>query len=287
MFCVEDICCLFHIPSVADLRWAHAANTLDALHAAASTHCHAIEADVNYDSTQQQPTMAHDPGTLGTDVEQWLSLLFQLTPPLLPTLAPHGQPALLKLDFKSLHAVAPTLTALAHAMQAAIPQPSNSEVSSAPVSPLLWLNADILQGPNGPPSSIDPTAFLLHCRQWQPTAVLSIGWTTAAPSNAATGDRCYTCGHIDAMLALCQQQSLPAVTFPLRACYIRGAWEDGQLQRLLEACSGYSLTVWSNARENDTRHEAEVVEEYDWLRTHLPADRVFFDLCPVRANGRH
>ena len=226
--------------------------------------------------------MAHDPYTAGTDVTQWLALLFQLTPPTPHVL--HIRPALLKLDFKSLHAVAPTLALLSDRLQQTVQpaQPSHTAAAAGAVNPLLWLNADILQGPNGPPSTIDPTVFLSQCRHWQPSAVLSIGWTTAAPSIAATADRGYTAHHIDAMLSLCQQHGLTAVTFPMRACYIRASWEDGQVQRLLSACSGYSVTVWSNRRENDIRDESVVVAEYEWLRRNLPADRVFFDLCSVR-----
>ena len=285
-FCAADLCTLFQLTSVADLRWSHAANTLDALHTAANTHCHAIEADVNYDHTAHRPIMAHDSNTPGTDVTPWLSLLFQLSAPTPPTASSHSQHALLKLDFKSLHAVSPTLATLTNRLHAT---PSHPAAHAAPstVNPLLWLNADILQGPHGPPSSIDPEAFLSQCRQWQPNAVLSIGWTTAAPFTAATADHTYTAHHIDSMLSLCQRHSLTAVTFPMRACYVRRAWEDGQVQRLLKACDGYSLTVWSNRRENDARDESVVVAEYEWLRAHLPADRVFFDLCPVRADAEH
>ena len=230
--------------------------------------------------------MAHDTDTPGTNVTQWLSLVLQLTPPT-STSTPPARPAILKLDFKSLHAVAPTLTVLTDKLNSPVPHSSKPLASSATVNSLLWLNADILQGPNGPPSSIDPTAFLSQCQQWQPSAVLSIGWTTAAPSATATADHAYSACHIDAMLSLCEHHSLTAVTFPLRACYVRRSWEDGLLQRLLEAGSEYSLTVWSNRRENDARDEAVVVAEYEWLRTHLPSDRVFFDLCPVREDGGH
>jgi len=224
--------------------------------------------------------MAHDTNTPGTNVTQWINQLCQLTPPILP----HTHPALLKLDFKSLHAVTPTLATLTTALS---PQQSNPTTPLASVNPLLWLNADILQGPHGPPSSIDPAQFLSQCQHWQPAAVLSIGWTTAAPSTAATADTAYTAHHIDAMLALCSAHALTSVTFPVRACYVRRSWESGQLQRLLAACEGYSLTVWSNRRENDARDETVVVAEYEWLRARLPADRVFFDLCPVRAEAGH
>ena len=284
LLCAADICALFHLTSVADLRWAHAANTVHALHDASTTHCHAIEADVNFDHVTQQPVMAHDADTPGTDVTRWLSLLLHLTPPFLPAASSgRTQAALLKLDFKSLHAVAPTLTALTSALAAA-PYSPNKLHTTADTNPLLWLNADILQGPNGPPSSIDPASFLALCRRHHPAAVLSIGWTTAAPPSAASAAcaACYTAEHVDAMLALCAQHALAAVTFPVRACYVRGAWEGGQMRRLLEAGEGYTLTVWSNRRENDARDEAAVVEEYEWLRASLPAHRVFFDLCSVR-----
>ena len=90
----------------------------------------------------------------------------------------------MKLDFKSPSAVEFCLQHIAQ----------NSELlSSTP----LWLNADIWNGPGGPPSPFDQNVFVAQCLTASASrpVTLSLGWTTRGFLEP------YTALHIDEAIA--------------------------------------------------------------------------------------
>ena len=123
-----------------------------------------------------------------------------------PYTSPH-YPALkkgLKLDFKSPDAVAPTI-ALLLARPAFLSLP-------------LWLNADVLPGPDRahhPPQlrPVPALPFLASCRALSPDVVLSLGWTTCAVAHCRYGE-----SEREAMRELCAGIE-GNVTLAVRAAY--------------------------------------------------------------------
>lgn len=211
---------------------------------------------------------------------QWLSVLFQHHRPwCLMTVKDQQQqqqhtekmisPSTslgLKLDFKSLLAVEPTL-AILQQQQQKLPSSFSSH---------LWLNADICIGPRGGPVTVDPHQFLRLCLHYEPDSIISIGWTTGLPAASETDKQAasvyYTQSMIDEMLNLCRLYELTRVTFPLRACYIRASWEQQTIQQLLAAHPHCTLTIWTNAADHMQS------EDFLSIKQFLPHDRCFFDV---------
>jgi hypothetical protein len=120
--------------------------------------------------------MAHDPITSQhadfPPFSQWLSVTLRHMS------NPGNKKIGLKLDFKDFSAVEPCLKEIKkhHALIS----------HKYPI----WLNADILQGPHGRPSSIDASEFVQLCKDYGfvelDECTLSLGWTTG--TNAGFSD---------------------------------------------------------------------------------------------------
>ena len=276
----EALCRLLSVQAPSSLRWSHGANTLPLLHAAHSSASHFIEADVQFDPATCQPVMSHDQSADGTQVLPFLQAAVRrspLSPAHLPASSP-VPPVGLKLDFKDSRAVTPTLLALS----SLLPPPAAAAQSA--INPLLWLNADVLQGPLGPAPSIDAARFIADARALFPDAVLSLGWTTGTPVGRGGEDDnapVYSAGMVAGMVAVCEAHGVVAVTFPVRARYVEASWAvAGGLRDALEGEGrrGWSLTVWSNATDGREQPVRERQVETEWIKAHLPMARAFLDL---------
>ena len=85
----------------------------------------------------------------------------------------------IKLDFKQLVAVEPSLQLLA-ALMARVRWKSNTKLASLVLCRFpVWLNADILAGPGGG-KPVPARKFLALCGQLVPAATLSTGFTTGS-----------------------------------------------------------------------------------------------------------
>ncbi|NWZ92806.1 F151B protein, partial [Nesospiza acunhae] len=148
------------------------------------------------------PILAHPPDT-DSDItlREWLALMGSTSKGI-------------KLDFKSLAAVGPSLELLGQAGQC-LDRP-------------VWLNGDIVPGPRGSCAPLDARAFL----------------------RALSVPRCVSPGYawpvVQEMWRLCQALSQP-VTFAVRAALVPGSIP--QLQWLLQQCHRYSLTVWTGKED--------------------------------------
>jgi len=101
----------------------------------------------------------------------------------------------LKLDFKDAAALEPCLQLLAKRW------PELQRNGQA-----VWLNADVLPGPNARGKvELPPRLFLPLCRRYCPHALLSLGWRVGpiGPEEA------YTPHDVAAMVSLCQEFALP------------------------------------------------------------------------------
>ncbi|KAM8885503.1 protein FAM151B isoform 2-T6 [Spinachia spinachia] len=187
----------------ADITWSHAVNSRSRLAKALAGPNHMIEADVIIrGGDPKEPIMAHPPDT-DSDItlKEWLA-------------AVEGSDKGIKLDFKSLEAVSPSIVLLVEVYR-----------SNRPV----WINADILSGPGGLATPLEPLAFLSSVSRLPSHIVLSLGWTTgwtAGPDNAG-----YSWDMVRSMEEICRALK-HAVTFPVRAALLAPSFP--QLSWLLQ-----------------------------------------------------
>uniref|UniRef100_W5MD04 Family with sequence similarity 151 member B n=1 Tax=Lepisosteus oculatus TaxID=7918 RepID=W5MD04_LEPOC len=227
----------------AEIVWYHAANSKSKIAEALRSSAHMIEADVILrGEAPREPVMAHPPDT-DSDItlRDWLNEVLA---------SDKG----IKLDFKSLPAVRPSLRLLERVW----------ERLQGP----LWINADVLPGPGGGGSRpLDPEAFLAEVGAALPGAVLSLGWTTGgSPQADNTG---YSWEMVREMEAVCRALARP-VSFPVRAALLRPSF--AQLRWLLQQSDRYSLTVWTG--------QGDIYPEEDLLlfRQDFDKSRIYYDV---------
>ncbi|NXI82435.1 F151B protein, partial [Rhipidura dahli] len=190
------------------------------------------------------PILAHPPDT-DSDItlQEWLAEMVSTNKGI-------------KLDFKSLGAVGPSLELLGQLGQ--------------PLDRPVWLNGDVLPGPRGSRAPLDARAFLGTVTSACPEATLSLGWTTGCHRGQAP---CLSPGYAWAMVhemsQLCQPLSQP-VTFAVRAALVPGS--VAQLQWLMEQCPRYSLTVWTG------KEDMYSVEDLLLIRENFDKSRVYYDI---------
>ncbi|XP_072778192.1 protein FAM151B [Taeniopygia guttata] len=219
----------------AAVRWFHAANSRARAEQAARSDVHMVEVDVVLRGGDGDPVLAHPPDT-DSDItlQEWLALMV-------------GTNKGIKLDFKSLAAVGPSLELLGQVGQR-LDRP-------------VWLNGDILPGGCAP---LDARAFLRAITSSCPHATLSLGWTTGCHRGQG-----YGWPEVQEMWQLCQPLSQP-VTFAVRAALVPESLP--QLQWLLQQCHRYSLTVWTG------KEDVYTVEDLLLIRENFDKSRVYYDI---------
>ena len=235
------------------VRWAHGVNTLNSLRGTlVQGQASAIESDFTWNSVlglavvrhaahSMEPNAAHE-----TRADAWVRELFQhirqrsaTQRESATTLQSVAQGTrridILKIDFKNLRAVKPTIEVLLAEMDS---------IELEEDKPEVWLNADILDGPGaGAGSPVEPRAFLRACRALDNRVLrwsLSLGWRTGWGVLSVED---YTHEHIDRMLALVNDPTLVSplcsITYPIRASLARSSW--AVISRLLDPAS-YAIT---------------------------------------------
>uniref|UniRef100_UPI0037E76E43 protein FAM151B isoform X1 n=2 Tax=Semicossyphus pulcher TaxID=241346 RepID=UPI0037E76E43 len=226
----------------ADVRWSHAVNSRSGLTEALTGPTHMLEADVIMRGRDpREPIMAHPPDT-DSDItlREWLEGVKE-----------HDRG--IKLDFKSLEALSPSLRLL----QEALAEPGRP----------VWINADILPGPGGRATPLDPQGFLSAVRTLPADMVLSLSWTTGW--SARTENPGYSWDMVHMMEDICRTLKHP-VTFPVRAALM--AQSVSQLTWLLQQSDRYSLTVWTGQTDTFT------LQDLLLYRKQFDIIRVYFDL---------
>ncbi|XP_069843223.1 protein FAM151A [Dipodomys merriami] len=232
------------------VTWFHRANSKKEMEAALSSDAMALEADVTVEGLNTVnetgvPIMAHPPAVYSDNtVQNWLE-----------TVLASSQKSI-KLDFKSIKAVGPSLDLLRQLTEA------------GRVRRPVWINADILKGPNVPISiEINATQFLALVQEKYPEATLSLGWTTLyvpqSPNNT------YTQAMVEKMQALVGDVP-QKITFPLRAVMVRAAWP--YFSWLLGQSDRYSLTLWQGSQDPVS------VDDLLYIRDNSAAHQVYYDL---------
>ena len=113
---------------------------------------------------------------------------------------------MVKLDFKSTDVLEDSLQIVSQILLTS----TNFE---------LWLNADILQGPNSTKVPINSEVFIDLCLKYFPKAILSLGYTTEYNKNCLQMK--YSQKQMEAMYSLLQRKKCleTKVTFPVRAVF--------------------------------------------------------------------
>ncbi|XP_068949413.1 protein FAM151A-like isoform X1 [Petaurus breviceps papuanus] len=233
-----------------EVTWYHAANLRSEMETALNSDVMVLEADVNVEGLNTVnetgvPIMAHPPDIYSDNtLEQWLEAVLARSR--------KG----IKLDFKSIKAVGPSLDLL------------RKQTENGRIQRPVWINADILDGPNVPlPVAVNATQFLSLVQEKYPNATLSLGWTTVYFSFIP--NRTYTQDMIEKMHKLVV--ALPQkVTFPVRAVMARAAWSH--FRWLLSQSDRYSLTLWQSASDPVT------VDDLLYLRKHSATHQIYYDL---------
>ncbi|XP_074120714.1 protein FAM151A [Sminthopsis crassicaudata] len=232
------------------VTWHHAANSQSEMEKALNSDVMVLEADVNVEGLNTAnetgvPIMAHPPAIYSDiTLEQWVEATL--------TRSKKG----IKLDFKSIKAVGPSLDIL------------RKHTENGRVQRPVWINADILEGPNRPIAiPVNASRFLSLVQEKYPNVTLSVGWTTLYIP--IIQDKTYTRDMIERMHGLLQD--LPQkVTFPVRAVMARAAWPH--FSWLLSQSERYSLTLWQGASDPLT------VDDLLYIRKHSAPHQIYYDL---------
>ncbi|KAL3976447.1 hypothetical protein ACER0C_022333 [Sarotherodon galilaeus] len=226
----------------AEVSWSHAANSRSRLAEALTGPSLMIEADIVMRGRDpKEPIMAHPPDT-DSDItlREWLEGVKE-----------YGKG--IKLDFKSMEAVSPSLVLL-------------QEVLTEPYRP-VWINADIFSGPGGQIGPLQCHTFLSVVTRLPSHTVLSLGWTTGW--TAGTDNPGYSWDMVHMMEKICRDLKHP-VTFPVRAALLAKSFS--QLTWLLKQSDRYTLTVW-------TGHSDEFsLQDLLPYREEFATSRIYFDL---------
>ncbi|XP_039672863.1 protein FAM151A isoform X2 [Perca fluviatilis] len=229
--------------------WFHRANNKEEMNKALTSEAMILEADITLDgygtpSEKPIPIMAHPPDIYSDNtLDQWLDAVLA---------SRKG----MKLDFKSLGSVGLSLDLLS--------QKNISRGINRPV----WLNADILKGPNTPDfvPLVNGTRFLQLIQEKFPDATLSPGWKVAYSPPLFTAT--YTRAMVEDMYAMVKDVP-QKVTFPVHALLVRSGWQH--LSWLLSQSPRFSLTLWQGSiRPN--------VSDLLFVRENSHPTRVYYDI---------
>lgn len=228
--------------------WYHAANNKSEMIRALNSDVMILEADVNVEghNTANEtniPIMAHPPDIYSDNtLEEWLDVVLK---------SKKG----IKLDFKSINAVEPSLELLRVKNQTGINRP-------------VWINADILPGPNVPNfwPVINASEFFDLIEKMFPDVTISPGWKVLYLS--IFPNVTYSRSMVEQMYSTVRH--LPQkITFPVHALMAKNGWPH--LSWLLSQSSRFSLTLWQG-KENPT------LNDLLFIRDNSNPQRIYYDI---------
>ncbi|XP_018419487.1 PREDICTED: protein FAM151A isoform X2 [Nanorana parkeri] len=232
------------------VSWYHAANNKSEMQEALNSGILVLEADVNVQghgtvNETNIPIMAHPPDVYSDNtLQEWLDSVL---------LSSKG----IKLDFKSIQAVSPSLDILLK---------KSSEMN---INRPVWMNADIVPGPNvNHELGVNATQFLRLIQEKFPDITISPGWVTLYLPPIIT-NRTYTREMIVRMYDLVK--GLPQrITFPARAVLTRSAWPH--FDWLLQQSDRYTLTLWQGKSDPLT------LEDLLFIRDNSDPEKIYYDI---------
>ena len=189
------------------------------------------------------PIMAHPPDiTSDITLEEWINEVLA-----------HSSQKGIKLDFKGTAVLEPAMKVL-------------EKRKSDFIQP-VWINADILKGPNTLGQPVNSSEFKRIVGSYFPESTWSIGWTTGWTNTPL--DKVYSPEMVSEMADYAHELEQP-ITFPVRAAMIKESWNH--FKDLLEESRSYTLTIWSG--KNDNVNPDDLV----YVRQNYDIDRIFYDL---------
>ncbi|CAI9621345.1 unnamed protein product [Staurois parvus] len=232
------------------VTWYHAANSKSQMQEALNSGIMVLEADVNVQgqgtvNETNIPIMAHPPDIYSDNtLQEWLDAVL---------LSSKG----IKLDFKSIQAVRPSLDILLK---------KSSEIK---INRPVWINADIVAGPNvNHEIGINATQFLGLIQEKFPDITISPGWVTLYLPPIIS-NKTYSREMIVKMYDLVKD--LPQkITFPARAVLTRSAWPH--FSWLLEQSDRYTLTLWQGSSDPLT------LDDLLFIRDNSNPEQIYYDI---------
>ncbi|KAK2843980.1 hypothetical protein Q5P01_010639 [Channa striata] len=229
--------------------WFHRANSKEAMEKALAGDAMILEADVTLEgygtpSEKPIPIMAHPPDIYSDNtLEQWLDAVLA---------SRKG----MKLDFKALESVGLSLDLL------------NQKNSSRGINRPVWINADVLRGPNVPNfvPVVNGSRFLQIIQERFPDVTLSPGWKVAysPPLLIKTYSRSMVEGMYEMIKDVPQM-----VTFPVHALLVRSGWQH--ISWLLSQSPRFSLTLWQGSIHPN-------ISDLLFVRDNTHPARVYYDI---------
>ncbi|PSN44146.1 hypothetical protein C0J52_15662 [Blattella germanica] len=237
------------------VTWGHAVNSKQLLQEAIQENLMMLEADVVLGTLEGGsgdliPVMAHPPtNTSDLSLKEFLTEVITVTQ--------NGHRCGIKLDFKSLEVLQPSLDELQ----------SQSDQVDFPV----MLNADILPGPlNSTTKPVDADQFLTTCVKQFPESTLSIGWTTRY--GILIPNASYTQEQVMEMEEVLKKNNVTQpITFPVRAGI--AAKSADTLTYLKNNTINSTFTIWGS--ESDPVN-VDLLREL--ILDVLGRDRVYVDV---------
>jgi hypothetical protein len=246
--------------NLTKITWAHAVNNKTYLASALSSPVMMLEADVIYGkingSGESIPIMGHPPATRSDlSLEDFLTTTYNFNKDENNRAVRKG----VKLDFKSTEVYNKSID-LIEQLYNSIDYP-------------VWINADIISGPlNSTTVPVDADEFLSKAKIFN-NSVLSLGWTTTAPSE----DTRYTDDQINKMIDAIKRNDVgEEITFAVRAG--TAARSLDQMKLLKDEVNNCTLTVWSSAGDNvDVPKLRDLIFEYGVKRVYIDVPQDLYD----------
>ncbi|XP_062337042.1 protein FAM151A [Osmerus eperlanus] len=236
--------------------WYHRANNQSEMNTALRSDIMILEADVtvqglNTANETTLPIMAHPPHVYSDNtLNQWLDAVLK---------SRKG----VKLDFKSLKAVGPSLDLL------------KEKNRTSGLNRPIWINADILHGPNVPGfyPVVNGSSFLSLVQQKFPEVTLSPGWAVLYVPQFPNVT--YTQAMVEKMYDIIRLAPQP-ITFPIYVLMARSGWPH--IAWLLSQSPRFSLTLWQG-------NVNPSVEDLLFIRDNSHPRRVYYDIYePILSN---
>ncbi|KAM6989169.1 protein FAM151A [Tautogolabrus adspersus] len=229
--------------------WFHRANSKEEMNKALTSDSMILEADVTlegYGTANEKPIpiMAHPPNIYSDNtLDQWLDAVLA---------SRKG----IKLDFKSLASVGHSLDLL------------RMKNSSSGINRPVWLNADILRGPNVPEfmPQVNGTRFLELIQEKFQDVTLSPGWMVAYSPPLFT--QTYTRRMMEDMYDMIKDVP-QKVTFPVHALLVQSGWQH--ISWLLSQSPRFSLTLWQGSIHPN-------ISDLLFVRDNSHPGRVYYDI---------
>ena len=131
----------------------------------------------------------------------------------------------------------------------------------------IWLQANILKGPNAAEEPLDLARFLRLTTSHFPRSTLSLGWSTSV---GAEHENHYNWTVVKAMYDLIETRNImQPLTFHVRASI---AWRSIPQLRWLMEMTGGTLTLFASPNDGVT------LQNLQYIRSKLPKDEVFYDI---------